>query len=244
MEKNKINFLYVLPNLFTASSIFLGVLSVMASVNGDFIKAGWFIIVATVFDALDGRVARLTNTTSKFGEEFDSLADVITFGVAPGFLVYFAYGMDFGRLGILATALYIIFGAVRLARFNVMVGKIDSSIFLGIPIPSAALFLVSWALILQDFAFLRQYEFIIVIWTILAGILMVSNIRYPGFKKVNFKKAYFIRSLIALIVVLSLVFIYPIMMLCLISTTYIMYGLIRYFFMITKKVRRKEVRDE
>ena len=238
MEKNKINFLYVLPNLFTAASIFLAILSIMASVKGNFDKAGWLIIISTVFDALDGRVARLTNTTSKFGEEFDSLADVVAFGVAPAILVYFSFGIDYGKVGILATALYVIFGAVRLARFNVMVGNIDSSIFLGIPIPSAALFLVSWALILQDFAFLRQYEFIMIIWAILAGVLMVSNIRYPSFKKVNLKKAYFIRSLILLIVVLSLIFIYPIMMLCLISTTYIMYGLIRYFFMITKRGRK------
>ena len=97
-----------------------------------------YIVLSLVFDGLDGRVARLTNTTSKFGVEFDSLADIVAFGVAPAMLFYFSVGQNFGRFGVLITALFVIFGGVRLARFNVMSGASEPNVFIGLPIPTAA----------------------------------------------------------------------------------------------------------
>ena len=122
---HKYNLIYILPNLFTASSIFVGVISVVKASQGNFVDASWLILLALVFDGLDGRVARMTNTTSKFGAEFDSLADIISFGIAPAMLLYFFVGHEFGRFGILVSALYVIFGAIRLARFNISTAKTD-----------------------------------------------------------------------------------------------------------------------
>ncbi len=98
-------FAYVLPNLFTAASIFTGFVSMAAAINGEFEKAAWLIFLALIFDGLDGRVARLTNTCSRFGVEFDSLADIVSFGVAPALLIYMYAGHDFGRFGIVASAI-------------------------------------------------------------------------------------------------------------------------------------------
>ena len=119
------NLLYVLPNLFTASSIFVGVISIVEASKDHFVLASWLILLALIFDGLDGRIARMTNTTSQFGVEFDSLADIISFGIAPAMILYFFVGDEFGRFGILVSALYVIFGAIRLARFNISTAKTD-----------------------------------------------------------------------------------------------------------------------
>ena len=122
---NRSNLLYVLPNLFTASSIFVGVISIVEASQSHFVLASWLILLALIFDGLDGRIARMTNTTSQFGVEFDSLADIISFGIAPAMILYFFVGHEFGRFGILVSALYVIFGAIRLARFNISTAKTD-----------------------------------------------------------------------------------------------------------------------
>jgi CDP-diacylglycerol--serine O-phosphatidyltransferase len=235
MEKNKINFLYIFPNLFTAASIFLGVISILSAAAGNYEKAAWLIILSTLFDALDGRVARMTNTQSKFGGEFDSLADVIAFGVAPAFLLYFSYAHNYGKFGILVIALFVIFGAIRLARFNVISSEVEANVFIGLPIPAAALFVVSWVLIFENYTFFHSYAIFLIIFTLLAGVLMVSNVRYPSFKKVDFKKAHFVKGLIGLIVLFSLIFLYPVEMLCVMSTLFLFYGVGRYLYtMITR----------
>jgi len=108
---------------------------------GHFQQAAWLIFLALIFDGLDGRVARLTNSCSKFGVEFDSLADIVSFGVAPAMLLYLFAGEEFGRFGVVVTALYVIFGAIRLARFNVMSASTEPSVFIGVPIPTAAVFI-------------------------------------------------------------------------------------------------------
>ncbi len=235
MEKTKINFLYVLPNMFTAASIFLGVLSILAAAAGNYEKAAWLIIVSTIFDGLDGRVARLTNTQSKFGGEFDSLADVIAFGAAPAFLFYFSYGHAYGKFGILVAALYVIFGAIRLARFNVISSETEANVFIGLPIPASAMFVVSWILVLENYTHLQAYTGAVSLLVLLAGILMVSNVRYPSFKKINMERSNFVKGLFVLIVVFSLIFLYPMESLCVISTLFLFYGLLRYLYTIITK---------
>jgi len=138
--------IYVLPNLITSGSLFAGFYSIAATYTGQFGKAATAILVGVVLDGLDGRVARMTKTTTKFGVEYDSLADLVSFGVAPAFLVYGWALARFGRWGWLAAFLYLICGALRLARYNVQVHTVEKGKFNGLPIPAAATFVASMIL--------------------------------------------------------------------------------------------------
>jgi len=235
MQKNRINFLYVLPNLFTAGSIFLGILSIINASKGNFEKAAWLIVISSIFDALDGRVARLTHTTSKFGEEFDSLADVIAFGVAPSFLLYFVYANVFGKFGVLIVALYVIFGAVRLARFNVINVNTEPNVFIGLPIPASAMFVVGWILVFEEYHILKTYSVLLLLATLLAGVMMVSNVRYPSFKKIDLKRANFVKGLVGLIVFFSLLYVYPIEFLTLTISAYLFFGVGRFLYAVIRR---------
>lgn len=185
----KIDPLYILPNLFTGVSIYIGILAVSYAFIGRFELACWLVLVSLIFDGLDGRVARLTGTTSKFGVEFDSLADVVAFGVAPAMILFFYGGFHYGKFGVMVAGLYVVFGAIRLARFNVATSSNEPNVFIGLPIPSAAVFVVSW--LLFEMEFLKQYPqdseniFLLplMIASLIVAFLMVSNVRYPSFKK-------------------------------------------------------------
>ena len=223
----KLKLIYILPNLFTAASIFLGVLSVLSSIKSDFSVAIIYIVLSLVFDGLDGRVARLTNTTSKFGVEFDSLADIVAFGVAPAMLFYFSVGQNFGRFGVLITALFVIFGGVRLARFNVMSGASEPNVFIGLPIPTAAVLLALWIGLWDKYEIFKGYEYVLLAAAAVFSVLMVSNVRFPSFKKINYERANFIRFLIALLLILSLIYIYPLEASAICLSLYVLYGIVR-----------------
>lgn len=243
----KINPLYVLPNAFTAGSIFLAIISLVWASQESFIWACWAIVASMVLDGLDGRVARLTGTSSKFGVEFDSLADVVAFGVAPAMLVYFYLGQYYGRLGVVVCALFVIFGAIRLARFNITTSSEPNS-FIGLPIPSAAIFLVSWILFNETHHLLRLpsspkldvldndlvlsggigYALLCVV--LIVGILMVSNIRYPSFKKIKWDLRFFI----VLLVLFGILIYRPIEALTFVMSGYVLYGIIRWIFLLGK----------
>lgn len=218
---------YLLPNFFTASSIFVGMYSMISALGGHFAFAAWMILLSLIFDGLDGRVARLTNTSSRFGVEFDSLADIVAFGVAPALLIYLYVGHDHGRFGVLVSALFVIFGAIRLARFNVMTTKIEPSVFIGVPIPTAAVFVAVLVLLYQKYPALQGHGWFIPVAALVTALLMVSNIRYPSFKKVNVHAMHFKRYLVLLLVAASMVFLYPIEMVTLLFTVYILFGPIR-----------------
>ncbi|HOW57741.1 MAG TPA: CDP-diacylglycerol--serine O-phosphatidyltransferase, partial [Smithellaceae bacterium] len=132
------NGIYLLPNLFTTASLFAGFYSIIASIQEKFFIAALAIMASIVFDGLDGRIARMTNTTSKFGAEYDSLADLVAFGVAPALLAYLWTMFFYGKLGWLAGFLFVLCGALRLARYNIQIGIIESRVFNGLPIPAAA----------------------------------------------------------------------------------------------------------
>ena len=155
--------IYILPNLFTAGSAFTGIISILASANGEFGKAIFYLVISLVLDGLDGRVARLTKTTSKFGVEFDSLADLVAFGVAPAMLFYFSIGDEFGRFGSLITAMFVVFGAIRLARFNVTTNENEPNMFIGLPIPTAAIVAGFWIGIYNKYEIMQGYEWIFII---------------------------------------------------------------------------------
>ena len=224
----KLKLIYILPNLFTAASIFLGVLSMLSSIKGDFSLAIIYIVLSLVFDGLDGRVARLTNTTSKFGVEFDSLADIVAFGVAPAMLFYFSVGQNFGRFGVLITALFVIFGGVRLARFNVMSGAGEPNVFIGLPIPTAAVLLALWIGLWDKYEIFKGYEYVLLGAAAVFSVLMVSNVRFPSFKKINYERANFIRFLIALLLILSLIYIYLLEASAVCLSLYVLYGVVRW----------------
>lgn len=227
---------YLLPNLFTAASIFTGFYTIALALEGSFDTAAWFVFLALIFDGLDGRVARMTNTASHFGVEFDSLADIVAFGVAPALLLYLYVGESYGRIGIVVSALFIIFGAVRLARFNVTTSRIEPSVFIGLPIPTAAIMISIAVLLLDRYKEFEVLKVAVLPLGILLSILMVSNIRYPSFKKMNFKTFHFIRFLIALIVVAMGVFIYPIEALAVLAAGYLLYGPLRASFYLLRRM--------
>ena len=243
MQKHdKSHLVYIIPNLFTAASAFIGVLSIIASSKGEFSKAVYLILLSLVFDGLDGRVARLTKTTSKFGGEFDSLADLVAFGVAPAMLFYFDIGAHYAKVGSLLTSLYVLFGALRLARFNVTEPTNEPSVFIGVPIPTAAVFISIWILFFEKYHFLKdKASFVILIFIALISILMVSNIRYPSFKKINLPKTGIKKVLILLIIIFSFIYLYLIESLAFLFTAYIIYGLARAYknFIKRKKIAKK-----
>lgn len=239
MKKRNSNLIFILPNLFTAASIFSGIYSIINAINGDFEKAAWLIMLSLIFDGLDGRVARLTNTCSKFGVEFDSLADMVAFGVAPSLLMYLFIGHEFGRFGVVASALFVIFGAIRLARFNVMTVSSEPSVFIGVPIPTAAVFVSLLVLLFQKYGFHDNYGFIIMFLSILVSLLMVSNIRYPSFKKIDFSPKNAMKLFVLILSALFVVFVYPIEGFSLIFTFYIIYGLVRAVILMPKTVFKK-----
>ena len=233
---NKLQLIYVFPNLFTAASAFLGVISIIASANGQFEKAAVYILLSLIFDGLDGRVARMTNATSKFGAEFDSLADIVAFGVAPAMLFYFSVGHMYGKLGSLLCAMYVVFGAIRLARFNIMIGVSEPSVFIGVPIPTAGVVVSMWILLYREHPFMHGLEWVMLVGLGILSFLMVSNIRYPSFKKIDMQKGYLIKILVYLVIVFSLLYLYPIEVGTFLITAYLGYGLIRgiYNFIVAK----------
>ena len=244
MSEERDKLIYILPNLFTAASIFFGVISIISTLNGNFTKAIIFIFLSLIFDGLDGRVARLTNTTSKFGVEFDSLADIIAFGVAPAFLFYIVIGNEFGRVGSLLTAIYIIFGAIRLARFNVTTGTYDPSVFIGLPIPTAAIWLAVMVGVYLEYSFFMNLKVLYLLAVAVISVLMVSNVRFPSFKKINLKKMNFYKVLIALVIICSLFYIRPLELTAVLTSGYILYGIVRAIYYFYDRKIRKKVKDE
>ena len=200
--------IYLLPSILTTFGMFAGFYSIIASINGDFTLAAISIMVAMLWDALDGRVARLTNTQSDFGAQYDSLADLVSFGVAPALLVYEWSLSDLGRIGWLAAFIFLACAALRLARFNTQVGISDKRYFQGLPSPAAAgviasmIWLKFWKFEYFDFGIVSLSYYVGVGITIVCALLMVSNLRYYSFKELDSKKASF-RFLLA--IVLSLV---------------------------------------
>ena len=179
---------YILPSLFTTGNVFCGFYAFIAVLNENFFLAAVAIVVAIVFDALDGRVARMTKTTSEFGVQYDSLADVISFGMAPALLAYVWVLKPFGRLGWMAAFLFLLCGALRLARFNVTKPDNHGDHFIGLPIPAAAAVVASIVIAFEDLFDTRLDPMIMVAVVYLLAFLMVSNIKYPAFKKFQFKK--------------------------------------------------------
>jgi CDP-diacylglycerol--serine O-phosphatidyltransferase len=206
--------IYVLPNLFTTANLFCGFYSAIASMKEMYEIAAVTILIAVVLDSLDGRIARMTHTTSKFGAEYDSLCDLVTFGVAPAILFYNWSLLSYGKLGWLAAFLFVVCGALRLARFNVQIGVIDSRFFNGLPIPGGAAVLATGVVL---FYFLggegRFPSWSIMIGVVAIALFMVSSIKYYSFKDLNFFSRKPFMSFVLIVLVLVIVVANPEIML-------------------------------
>jgi CDP-diacylglycerol--serine O-phosphatidyltransferase len=216
----------ILPVLFTLGNLFCGFWAIIRTLHGQYGEAGPLIGIAIVLDLLDGRIARLTGTTSEFGGELDSLADAISFGVAPAVLV-FAWAFDndvFGRLGWLAAFLFVTCAVLRLARFNVQRNVVDSRYFVGLPSPAGAAQIAAVVHAAPEPIGERTVSAILLAATVCLGLLMVSTVRYRSFKSLDLRsrRSYFQVVLIA--AGIGLVFVHPQWMLLATATTYTVSG--------------------
>ncbi|MGM0985171.1 MAG: CDP-diacylglycerol--serine O-phosphatidyltransferase [Pseudomonadota bacterium] len=227
---------YLLPNLFTTSALFSGFFSMVAAVNGDFTTASVAIFIAMMLDGLDGRVARLTNTQSDFGAEYDSLSDMLSFGVAPGLVAFIWILQDIGKTGWVVAFLYVACAALRLARFNVQIGSVDKKWFIGLPSPSAAALVAASVWTFHSFdADAFGYKLLMLFVVGAAGVLMVSNIRYYSFKDVDLKGPVPFVFLLAIVLGFVVISIEPSVMLLLLFGAYVGSGPVM---AVTRKLKR------
>src|SRR5213593_613035 len=197
---------YLLPNLFTSAGLFSGFYSIICTLNKWYWLAAVMILVAQLCDALDGRIARVTRSTSSFGIQYDSMADLVAFGVAPGILVYQWALKPWGRWGWLAASLYVTAGALRLARFNVQIASVEKRHFVGLPIPAAADVIAATVLLYYFFGGQGATNKHILMLLVIYGVagLMVSEIRYFSFKEIRFHHRHPFPVLLGLILLIYL----------------------------------------
>ncbi len=198
---------YILPNLFTTASMFLGFLGCLWAIQSRFELTALAILGSCVLDGLDGKVARLTGTSSEFGVQYDSLADLVAFGVTPALMVYFWQLQQFGRLGLMAAFLIVVCGALRLARFNVQSKTVSKKFFIGLPIPAQASTLATLVLFSPYVADMapRTLGLCVLALVFLLSFLMVSTIRFASFKEYGVLKAHPFSSMVTVILLFVLV---------------------------------------
>ena len=205
---------YLLPNLLTTGALFAGFYAVVAAMRGDFESAPLAIFAAMVLDGMDGRIARMTNTSSKFGAEYDSLADMVSFGVAPA-LVMFSWALgELGKFGWSAAFIYVACAALRLARFNTQIDTADKNYFTGLASPAAAAIIASTVWVCHDLGWVgeqlpQEVAFLVAVLTAVVGLLMIANFPYYSFKDVDFRGRVPFVAMIVLILVISLVTLNP-----------------------------------
>jgi CDP-diacylglycerol--serine O-phosphatidyltransferase len=250
--------IYILPSLLTCANMSCGYLSMLSSIDGDFSRAAWFIVLAIAFDMIDGRVARLTKTTSEFGVQLDSFSDLISFGLAPSIMMYHLVLSSMGKVGMAIAILFVLCSALRLAKFNVQVqdGVVHSS-FIGLPTPASAGLLLSFVLSYELFAGSGQslsfkiipvlmknmpifFETMPVVMVILS-LLMVSNVPYYSFKKMKLSKPKTFRLLVLVVLLLFLMIVFPQNIIFILFSLYILSGLIgigvRYYNVHKKRIK-------
>ncbi|MFQ5660868.1 MAG: CDP-diacylglycerol--serine O-phosphatidyltransferase [Gammaproteobacteria bacterium] len=218
--------IYLLPNLLTTSALFAGFYSVVAAIDSHYEAAAMAIFIAMVFDGMDGRIARMTNTQTEFGMQFDSLSDMASFGLAPALVIYHWSLFGFGKLGWLASFIYAAATALRLARFNTQAPSADKGFFQGLPCPAAAA-LVAGLIWLGDSYGMHDGTNIIFLSfpiTVVAGILMVSNIRYHSFKRIDFKGRVPFVSILAVVLVFVFIASEPPLVLFVMAVLYALSG--------------------
>lgn len=241
--------IYLLPSAITLCGMFAGFYAIFSAIDGNFLHAAWAIVIANIFDGLDGYIARLTNTVTRFGIELDSLSDIVSFGVAPTIMMYKWALMPFGGLGWAAAFLFVACGALRLARYNIQTNIQTSSpgskAFKGLPIPAAATILASIVIFYYEFwNGLPDKNMLFPVVTILLSLLMVSTLRYHGLKEVNFKERQPFWALIVFILVLFVLFVHPPTAIFIFAMTYLIWGLIENIYLFLKRRRLQKDSNE
>jgi len=216
--------IYILPNIFTSLNLFCGFYAVIASIDRKFVAAAIAVIIGVMFDILDGKIARATKTTSKFGTEYDSLADLISFGLAPGVMIYLWALKPLGRIGWLAAFLFMACGALRLARFNSQVGIVSSDYFAGLPIPAGAGMLATTVLFCNRFNIANVHPILVLVLLYVLSFLMVSTIRYNSFKKPELFKRINFNVLVAMILIFIFIASQPPIALFFLGLAYVISG--------------------
>jgi CDP-diacylglycerol--serine O-phosphatidyltransferase len=235
--------IYILPSLLTCGNMSCGYLSILSSIDGDFTKSAWFLVLAVAFDMTDGRVARLTKTTSRFGIQLDSLSDLVSFGIAPSAMMYQLVLSSMGKVGMAIAILFVLCSALRLAKFNVHAqDDVVHSSFMGLPTPASAGLLLSFVLSYELFADTGQslsfktipilmksmplfFKTMPVVMVILS-LLMVSSIPYYSFKKMNLFKPKTFRLLVLVVLLLFLMITFPQNIIFILFSLYVFSGLV------------------
>jgi len=217
--------IYLLPNLFTTAALFSGFYAIASAISGNFETAAMLIFVSLVLDGLDGRVARLTNTQSDFGAEYDSMADMISFGAAPAIIMYLWSLQVLGQAGLVAAFVHLAGGALRLSRFNTQLGTEDKRYFQGLPSPAAAAILAGLVWVSEKYGYgMESYTWLISVITVLTGLLMVSNFRYYSFKEINLRGKVPFVVMIGIMLVIAVILSNPATILCLFFFLYALSG--------------------
>ncbi len=230
---------YILPNLFTTASLFTAFWSVVFSAQGHFIEAAYAITFSAVMDGIDGKVARLTGTASEFGVQYDSLADVVAFGLAPAFLVWQWHLHAFNRLGLGIAFLIVACAALRLARFNVSTAVASKKFFIGLPSPAAGCTIAFYILFAKHVPswFLPYLPNVTLVLSAVVALLMVSRVRYFAFKEYGFLQTHGFRYMVALLLIFVCVLAAPTLLLFLILFAYIVSGLVYTFVVLPQRGR-------
>lgn len=229
--------IYLLPNAFTTGCLFSGFFAIVQAMNGEYERAAVAIFVAMVLDSLDGRIARLTRTQSEFGAQYDSLADMVSFGAAPALIVYEWALRPLGRLGWIAAFVYCACAALRLARFNTNIGVVDKRYFQGLPSPAAAAVVVGLVWIIDDFNIQRveTVRAIAAALTFFAGVTMVTNIPFYSFKDINFRRSVPFWAVLLIVLGLILVSSNPPVVLFLLFIAYALSGYVLWLWNVRKR---------
>ena len=232
---------YLLPNGLTLCGMFFGFYSVISALQGDYVRAAWAILISNVFDGLDGWVARLTNSSTKFGLELDSLSDLVAFGVAPAVLVYTWTIGPFGRIGAATAILYVACGALRLARYNIQMVSTEKLSFTGMPIPAAATVIATLVIFYHSvFDTPPEKSIPVLFLTIVLAILMISTLRFHGAKEFNMKKRKPFWMLVFFVVVIFVIVVHPPSALFFFAMTYLFWGIIENIYIYNKKRRSRK----
>lgn len=236
--------IYLLPNLFTTANLFAGFYSIMCAINGNFTVAAATVFVAMVLDGLDGRVARMTNTQSAFGAEYDSLSDMVAFGLAPAIIAYQWALLELGNVGLTIAFIYVACAALRLARFNTQIGVVDKRWFIGLASPAAAGVVagVVWALSDNGVGAVDLPVAVIILFAVLvalSGMLMVSNIKYYSFKDLDLKGRVPFVAILVVVLAFAVVFSDPPRILLLLFLVYALSGPAQYVLHLRKRKNRQ-----
>jgi CDP-diacylglycerol---serine O-phosphatidyltransferase len=228
MQLDNRRWAFFLPNTFTALNMGCGFIAILHGFHGEFYKACMFIVLGALFDSVDGRVARMTNTQSPFGEQFDSLSDLVSFGVSPAMVYYFRFLSDSGRPGMVAAFIFMLCGALRLARFNANIGFVKSDHFQGLPIPGGATAVISMVLLSIDFPEIVAIKPLTVGYLVFYAALMISSIPFPSFKKSEWVAKNKKKVLMIIFIIIASLFIYEELMIPVIISLYVVGSLVYY----------------